>query len=366
MTERFRLAANVLLKRRLNNLVRIDNNVEIDRDFITCAEYQLFIDDMRQQGKNRQPDHWKSERFPSGDAKQPIIGVRASDAEEFCAWLTNADKLPGFKYRLPNITESKQISATIKDLGCWCKDNDHFIISGITAQKWHSWQQKFSDYLLFKDSFVFNRDRDLHLNRDLYLYLNRDRDLHLNLYLNLDLDLDRDLNLNIYLNLNRDLYLDLYLNLNRDLYLNLYLSRDFNRDLNLYLNLYLNRDLYLNLNLSRDFNLYLNRDIYLDLYREIEGGQASNLLLIYFPLIFPLFFYQSLSKIYGEVAQNRKIRQKINLNRQDCEQKSKKFARKRDNIFQLYAYLVLMDQRQKGNMPAWEGIRIVREREEID
>ena len=52
MTEKFRLAANMLLKRRLNNLVRIDNNVEIDRSFITCAEYQLFLDDMRQKDKN--------------------------------------------------------------------------------------------------------------------------------------------------------------------------------------------------------------------------------------------------------------------------------------------------------------------------
>ena len=51
MTERFRLAANVLLKRRLNNLVRIDNNIEIDRDFITCAEYQLFIDDRKKLGE---------------------------------------------------------------------------------------------------------------------------------------------------------------------------------------------------------------------------------------------------------------------------------------------------------------------------
>jgi len=74
MTERFRLAANVLLKRRLNNLVRIDNNVEIDRDYITCGEYQLFIDEMRPAGKNRQPDHWTAERFPPEDARKPITG----------------------------------------------------------------------------------------------------------------------------------------------------------------------------------------------------------------------------------------------------------------------------------------------------
>ena len=348
MTERFRLAANVLLKRRLNNLVRIDNNVEIDRDFITCAEYQLFIDDMRQEDKNRQPDHWTSEKFPPGDAKQPITGIRSSDADEFCAWLTKKETLSGFKYRLPKLAETKEILAIRNDIGFWCKDHDTFAISGITAQKWHTWEQKFSDYLLFKDSFIFN----LNLNRDLYLY--RDLNLYRDLYLYRDLnrDLYRDLNLN--LNLNRDLYRDL--NLNRDLDLYLYLNLNLNRDRDLYL------DLYLDLYRDRDLDL----DLYLDLYREIESGQASNLLLIYFPLIFPLFFYQSLSKIYSEVARNRKIRQKNNLNRQECEQESIKYARKKDEIFQLYAYLVLMDQRQKGNMPAWEGIRIVREREEID
>ncbi|MEM6613781.1 MAG: hypothetical protein AAF652_16290, partial [Cyanobacteria bacterium P01_C01_bin.72] len=60
-----------------------------------------------------------------------------------------------------------------------------------------------------------------------------------------------------------------------------------------------------------------------------------------------------------------KARQKLELSRQDCERKNQEYAQKKDNIFQLYAYLVLMDQRQKGNMPAWEGIRIVRERKEV-
>ncbi|NES19512.1 MAG: hypothetical protein F6K41_11415, partial [Symploca sp. SIO3E6] len=71
MIERFQLAANVLLSRRRNNLVRIDDNVEIDLSYITCAEYHLFIDEKRQAGENRQPDHWKNYRFPPGDARKP-------------------------------------------------------------------------------------------------------------------------------------------------------------------------------------------------------------------------------------------------------------------------------------------------------
>ncbi|MDG4585163.1 MAG: hypothetical protein P9E67_13930, partial [Candidatus Competibacter sp.] len=35
-----------------------------------------------------------------------------------------------------------------------------------------------------------------------------------------------------------------------------------------------------------------------------------------------------------------------------------------DAVFNLYAFSLLIDERRKGNLPAWEGIRIVRERSE--
>lgn len=97
MTERFTLAANVLLSRRLQKLLRIDENVEIDMSYITCAEYQLFIDEKLKADEYRQPDHWKSYRFPPGDAQKPITGVRSSDAKEFCEWLTQQQSAPIFK-----------------------------------------------------------------------------------------------------------------------------------------------------------------------------------------------------------------------------------------------------------------------------
>ncbi|MEL6578111.1 MAG: SUMF1/EgtB/PvdO family nonheme iron enzyme, partial [Cyanobacteria bacterium J06621_12] len=228
MSERFKLAANVLLKRRLNNLVRIDHQTEIDRDFITCAEYQLFIDEMRQQGKNRQPDHWTTEKFPDGEARKSVAGVRRSDAEEFCTWLTNREILPKFIYRLPTIQETREIAAVSQNIGCWCKDNTSFIISGITAQQWQVWQQKFSEYFVFQDKNIgVNLDRDLYrdLYRDLDFYLDLNRDLYLDLYLGYNLDLNRDL----------DFYRDLYLERDRDLYL------DLNRDLDFYRDLYLER-----------------------------------------------------------------------------------------------------------------------------
>lgn len=93
---------------------RIDENTYIDETLVTCAEYQLFIDEMREQGKYYQPDHWSSYRFPDGQAREPILGVRYSDAVTFCDWLTQRDTGAWF-YRLPIHEETKKFP--IKDVG---------------------------------------------------------------------------------------------------------------------------------------------------------------------------------------------------------------------------------------------------------
>ncbi len=84
---------------------RIDENTYIDDTLVTCAEYQLFIDEMREQGKYYQPDHWTSYQFPKGQAREPILGVRHSDAVAFCDWLTQREN-QGWKYRLPTQEET--------------------------------------------------------------------------------------------------------------------------------------------------------------------------------------------------------------------------------------------------------------------
>jgi hypothetical protein len=57
---------------------RIDENIYIDDTLVTCVEYQLFVDEMREQGKYYQPDHWTSYQFPKGLARESILGVRRS------------------------------------------------------------------------------------------------------------------------------------------------------------------------------------------------------------------------------------------------------------------------------------------------
>ena len=100
---------------------RIDENTYIDDTPVTCAEYQLFIDEMRQQGKYYQPDHWASYQYREGRAREPILGVRHSDAEAFCEWLTRRDNTE-WVYRLPNQEEVDIFpmkSIEISPLGYW-------------------------------------------------------------------------------------------------------------------------------------------------------------------------------------------------------------------------------------------------------
>jgi len=121
--ELFKLAAEVKLQRRLKNLQRIDDKREIDRTFISCAEYQLFLDEMREQGKFYQPDHWTNYRFHKGLANSPITGVRANDAQAFCDWLSYREDLT---YRLPKqkeITEDSTINFP-ELIAIWCQERE--------------------------------------------------------------------------------------------------------------------------------------------------------------------------------------------------------------------------------------------------
>ena len=107
---------------------RIDENTYIDGTLVTCAEYQLFIDEMREQGKYYQPDHWKSYKYQKGRAKDPILGIRSSDAREFCKWLTKREN-DGYSFRLPKPTEVSihgKLMSTYPKLGYWINGQKNF------------------------------------------------------------------------------------------------------------------------------------------------------------------------------------------------------------------------------------------------
>jgi hypothetical protein len=115
---------------------RIDEDAYIDDTLVICAEYQLFIDEMREQGQYYQPDHWTSYQFPEGRSREPVLGVRNSDAVTFCEWLAKRDA-GVWRFRLPNYREARQhtiLSTNDLLLGSWLVEQDgemqFFLIKG--------------------------------------------------------------------------------------------------------------------------------------------------------------------------------------------------------------------------------------------
>lgn len=378
MKDTFKQAANVLLKRRLNNLLRIDNNLFIDKSYITCAEYQLFIDEKRELGESYQPEHWKGYRFPPGYAQKPITGIRASDAEKFCEWLTQKQSELGFRYRIPTLTEIEEHPAPEKQIGCWVKDGEKKRICGIEKVEWQQWKMNLFNLIvstknpLKKLDIISLKNLSLDLTVDLNSVLNN----VLNPKFNSDLNpkLTSELNSAFNLRLNQvlknnlgyilDCLIDNVNHRNLDSILEYLLTSDLN--CNLYQTLYsvlnsnpnriADRDLY-----SIVYNL-LNPDLNIILEYELnhKGNCVVDLFRFYSLLVFLILYL--LSNIYDAALKNNQALRDVKLTDTKCQKLSNLYAAKSYEAFNLYAFLRLITERQTGQMPAWEGIRIVRER----
>jgi energy-coupling factor transporter ATP-binding protein EcfA2 len=315
-----RLAAQVKLSQRLKSLHPLDHQkaVAIDLEYVTCAEYQLFIDEMRQQGRYHQPDHWINVVFPSGQGNAPICGVRAEDAEAFCDWLTRRQG-GNTRYCLPTPEEAQaaQLTKETPFLATWCRDDQGFSLTMLAEATEQEFRQALLNFTAAKlplpsplcniNSVALDRDffRDLDrvLDFDRTLDIARDRTrarardsrlvrrLVLARNLNLDFDLARDrvrirdlgidtaldIAFEIDQTLARDLARDpdpalafaiarvLTSNRDRDRARARDLARDLARSLNLTRDLARNRDLGIDLNRDSDSDHNIGRDIALAL-----------------------------------------------------------------------------------------------------
>jgi energy-coupling factor transporter ATP-binding protein EcfA2 len=238
--DRGRLAAEVLLSLRLRNLLRLSDERDIDTSYISCAEYQLFLDDMLAAGEHRQPDHWDAPRFANGTALHPVVGVRRRDALAFCEWLAEWTKKrgnPSSRFGLPAMDEVRRHPPAHpgrsnpfapgggEDVIPWCSDGDlgspvdldrvldrggdtrvgnRLIPSPVNARLAalvYSRDFNFDNYIIYLFNLVlvvsiartctsaFARDFDLARDFDFA----RDRDLALDLARDFDLDFDFDL-----------------------------------------------------------------------------------------------------------------------------------------------------------------------------
>lgn len=178
---------------------RIDENTYIDDTLVTCAEYQLFIDEMREQGKYYQPDHWTSYQFPAGKARKPIVGVRSTDVFFFCEWLTKQGG-GDWCYRLPTHDETQNYhlqSIITTSNGFWnSSDGYEFVVNGYGVPNFYELDVSNSvssvkiEGSVYKDNSYTKNDSE-----SLYLALDRSKLLtinHASLILNtLEWDIDR-------------------------------------------------------------------------------------------------------------------------------------------------------------------------------
>ncbi|MGK7933623.1 MAG: SUMF1/EgtB/PvdO family nonheme iron enzyme [Microcystaceae cyanobacterium] len=119
-----KLATEVKLCRRLDNLLKIDDNLEIDPFYISVAEYKLFL-------KECFPDQ---DLASFGTGNHPMIAISNFDnAINFCGWLTekaktltndeNNEDFPVY-FRLPYGQEAQTYQARdVHSLGCWTMEN---------------------------------------------------------------------------------------------------------------------------------------------------------------------------------------------------------------------------------------------------
>lgn len=113
--------AEALLGNRLsdNQLIPLSEAEDtfVSPSLINCVEYQLFLDEQQGEdtGKGGAPDHWKDSHFLPGHGHYSVLGIRSSDATEFCVWLTERER-GLWRYRLPKSSEIQEIRAQLVDV----------------------------------------------------------------------------------------------------------------------------------------------------------------------------------------------------------------------------------------------------------
>ena len=116
--DRRRLIAEARLQSRIRFMVRADPRTWIDDGLISNIEYQLFVDEMWNNGIAVVPDTWQGSKFKKGDGAKEATGVRASDAIRFTEWLSYWVLGP-IEFGLPDSDIAKTHPINDKSLTFW-------------------------------------------------------------------------------------------------------------------------------------------------------------------------------------------------------------------------------------------------------
>lgn len=366
--EIFKKAAEEKLLHRLKELSLSNQTLILDTSNITCAEYQLFIYEKQKIGENHQPDHWESYRFIPGNSIKPIVGVRASDAEEFCQWLNEQYCQPGQKYRLPLQDEVEKYLAVNQQIGCWCTTEKNYEIIGIEPKQLQNLQQKILQ-LIESGRTPENYNNYLHLALiNLGIDYRQSSQLANNINLKgiTEIALQHEPNLNHLISPELPLKITLSQSLSDEFDLKLSSANEIAHTCNINLNGDLKHipDFSLRSILEKiapKIDEALLQEIKRECKRELSEFKTdfnSRRTCYYLLLIYAL--WQLLSAIYKEAYQDSDFIKLLTRWRKSEKRLSDKYAKLRDKAFNLYILFLLLYERRKGNLPAWEGIRIVR------
>lgn len=374
-TEIFELAAAVKLERRLKRLLRLDESTDLDLDYISNAEYQLFLNEQRREGDAYPPDHWPQTRFLPGMAQAAVTGLRASDAQAFCHWLTQRINNVGAFYleagvtvfsgplriRLPRLEElERHPAASPESLSSWCLTPGREIAvappmppprlppaaprpdeekADNLADRQAAIAQSCVERIVRDTGFVFDPilKHALHFSNTLVCP-------QVASLLNRALSLSHD---------------PLHL-VERDLALQQLNGLDFSASLGE--GAVLVRDRELLLRIAEEWN-----DAGLEKVARAGDRQgrrypkASRTPLLPAPEILLICaFWQIAARLYSTLAKRRRILKRNAIIRQDCEFLSHQYQIHSEDALRFYLFMALKDDRRSGTSQPWEGLRIAR------
>ena len=135
---------------------------------ITTAEYQVFLDSNPMAGARHRPDHWTGGHRPQqAQPAASVAGVRAEDAVAFCRWLTDRQQ-SGWTHRLPRLGEELDASedqGEIPATGYWVASDspDTYMVKGAPppAMTYSAAQLSRDLALELPDEMAFDLDRSL-------------------------------------------------------------------------------------------------------------------------------------------------------------------------------------------------------------
>lgn len=158
------IVAEVLLKQRLDAMVYLSDDVYVDTSLMNCAEYQLFLDDQSAQEHYYHPWHWHTSSFELGQGREPILGIQSVDVRAFCDWLT-ARENGRWQYRLLHddeviqaLSHMKKTGLSAANTGFWV-ENGKFIWLDEGAPEYKNLEELVLNQLLWDRAEALNQDR---------------------------------------------------------------------------------------------------------------------------------------------------------------------------------------------------------------